>query len=55
MSIEGKQRVVVGFNEFVMASAPAKPLPVDPAVGAALADRLAELRRACRRRRTLAR
>jgi methylmalonyl-CoA mutase N-terminal domain/subunit len=44
--IEGKQRVVVGVNEFVMDEPPpANLFQVDPAVGAALAERLAELRR----------
>jgi len=44
--IEGKQRVVVGVNEFVMNEPPAANLfQVDPAVGQTLADRLAELRR----------
>ena len=44
--IEGKQRMVVGVNEFVMDESPAANLfQVDPAVGQTLADRLAELRR----------
>jgi len=44
--IEGKQRLVVGVNEFVMDEPPpANLFQVDPAVGAALAERLAQLRR----------
>ncbi len=45
--VEGKQRVVVGVNEFVMDEpAPANLFQVDPTVGQALAERLAALRAA---------
>ena len=44
--VEGKQRVVVGVNEFAMDEAPpANLFQVDPAVGQAIIDRLSELRR----------
>src|SRR5512143_2284517 len=44
--VEGKQRVVVGVNEFVMDEPPpANLFQVDPAVGEALAERLARIRR----------
>jgi methylmalonyl-CoA mutase N-terminal domain/subunit len=44
--VEAKQRVVVGVNEFVMDEPPpANLFQVDPAVGQALAERLALLRR----------
>ena len=44
--VEGKQRVVVGANEFVMDEPPpANLFQVDPAVGEALAERLARIRR----------
>jgi methylmalonyl-CoA mutase N-terminal domain/subunit len=44
--VEGKQRVVVGVNEFVMDEAPpANLFQVDPAVGQAIIERLATLRR----------
>ena len=44
--VEGKQRVVVGVNEFVMDEPPpANLFQVDAAVGQALAERLAILRR----------
>ncbi|HEY7434126.1 MAG TPA: methylmalonyl-CoA mutase family protein [Methylomirabilota bacterium] len=44
--VEAKQRVVVGVNEFVMdESPPANLFQVDAAVGQALAERLADLRR----------
>jgi methylmalonyl-CoA mutase N-terminal domain/subunit len=44
--VEGKQRVVVGVNEFVMDEpAPANLFQVDAGVGQALAERLAVLRR----------
>ncbi|HSE03423.1 MAG TPA: methylmalonyl-CoA mutase family protein [Methylomirabilota bacterium] len=45
--VEGKQRVVVGVNEFVMDEAPpANLFQVDTGVGQVLAERLAALRRA---------
>src|SRR6185437_153168 len=44
--VEGRQRVVVGVNEFVMDEPPpANLFQVDPAAGQAAAERLAELRR----------
>ena len=44
--IEGKQRVVVGVNEFVIDEPPpANLFQVDPAVGQAVAERLARVRR----------
>jgi methylmalonyl-CoA mutase N-terminal domain/subunit len=44
--VEGKQRVVVGVNEFVMdEAAPANLFQVDPAVGQAIIERLGTLRR----------
>jgi methylmalonyl-CoA mutase, N-terminal domain len=44
--VEGKQRVVVGVNEFVMDEGPpANLFQVDPAVGQASIERLSELRR----------
>jgi len=44
--VEGKQRVVVGVNEFAMDEAPPGNLfQVDPAVGQAIIERLSELRR----------
>jgi methylmalonyl-CoA mutase N-terminal domain/subunit len=44
--VEGKQRVVVGVNEFVMDEGPpANLFQVDPAVGQAIIERLSELRR----------
>jgi methylmalonyl-CoA mutase, N-terminal domain len=44
--VEGKQRVVVGVNEFVMDEAPPADLfQVDPAVGQAIIERLGALRR----------
>ncbi len=44
--VEAKQRVVVGVNEFVMDEpAPANLFQVDPAVGEAITERLASLRR----------
>jgi methylmalonyl-CoA mutase N-terminal domain/subunit len=44
--VEGKQRVVVGVNDFVIDEPPpANLFQVDPAVGAALAERLARVRR----------
>jgi methylmalonyl-CoA mutase, N-terminal domain len=45
--VEARQRVVVGVNEFVMDEPPpANLFQVDPAVGEAVAERLAALRRA---------
>ena len=44
--VESKARIVVGVNEFVMDEAPPSGLfQVDPAVGAAMAERLDRLRR----------
>ncbi len=44
--VEARQRVVVGVNEFVMDEPPpANLFQVDPAVGEAIAERLASLRR----------
>ena len=44
--VEARQRVVVGVNEFVMDEAPpANLFQVDPSLGAAIAERLAAVRR----------